>query len=92
MQLQRRSFAGNTALPAFVRDNILLSWSNGLRAAGDGVTNLSSGELALYSLLTAQVPLFIITSDTGDVPSERRLSLRAFGDPSVRCRTEWRLW
>ena len=42
--------------------------SNGLGTAWDGVTTPSQGEQALYSLLTAQVPPFVITSDTGDVP------------------------
>jgi hypothetical protein len=59
----------NTALPAIVRDNIAsFVGSNGLGTAWDGVTTPSPAEQALYSLLTAQVPPFVITSDTGDVP------------------------
>ena len=59
----------NTALPAIVGDNIAsFVGSNGLGTAWDGVTTPSPAEQALYSLLTAQVPPFVITSDTGDVP------------------------
>jgi hypothetical protein len=59
----------NTALPAIVRDNIAsFVGSNGLGTAWDGVTTPTPAEQALYSLLTAEVPPFVITSDTGDVP------------------------
>jgi hypothetical protein len=58
----------NTALPAIVRDNIAsFVGSNGLGTAWDGVTTPTPAEQALYSLLTAEVPPFVITSDTGDV-------------------------
>jgi hypothetical protein len=64
---------GNTALPTFVRDNIAsFVEGSGLGTAWDGVTAPSPAEQALYNLLTAQVPPYVITSDTGNV---------AFGTP-----------
>jgi PEP-CTERM motif len=59
---------GNTIFPTFVRENIAsFVGGSGLGTAWDGVTTPSPAEQVLYSLLTTQVPPFVITSDTGDV-------------------------
>jgi hypothetical protein len=67
-QSDAQYITANTAIPIFVRNNILsFVGNNGLGIACDCATVPTPAEQALFSLLTTQPAPFIITGDTGDV-------------------------